>query len=420
MISQFWHYLQLDRRWAWPIDRVKHRQSRLLGDLVAACFRDVPFYRELWSAAGLRPDDIRNLDDLQKLPVISKNDVRRAGPGCVAGGQWPAGRFFSVATSGSTGIPLKIVYSVDEELRRRARYEWAVRKVGGKMWYRRLRVGSLRPKLAQSWHWLPSSLRPVVGASIDDAVGIASNYRPHLIRGLTSQVELMAEKVEKGSLDLGALRLVVTGGETLTPFIRKRLERVFKAPVRSIYASWEFGAIAFGCPTSEVFHVVTDDLIVECLDENGPVPVGQSGELVVTGLTSKLMPFIRYRLGDRVVMGEATCECHSVLPTIVSLQGRLDDFLIGPGDRLVSPYSVVGPLYDNPRIEQFRITQHSRRDVLVEYASDDELPDEDRSKVVNVIQSVLPGTTVELRRCESIAADSSGKIRKVRSLVERF
>lgn len=420
MISEVLNYFQLGRRSAWSIDRVKRRQSRLLKNLVAACFRDVPVYRDLWSAAGLRPDDVRDLDDLQKLPVISKQDIRRAGPGCIAGGMWPAKKFLSVATSGSTGIPLEIFYSVDEEMRRRARYEFAVRKVGGKMWHRRLRVGGLRPELAQAWRWLPSSLRPVVFASVDEAPAKASTYRPHMIRGLTSQVELLADRLEEGKQDWKAPRLVVTGGEMLTPFIKQRLERVLKAPVRTIYASWEFGAIAFGCPTSEAFHVVTDDLIVECMDENGPVSPGQAGEIVVTGLTSTLMPFIRYRLGDSVVMGEGTCGCQSVFPTITSLQGRLDDFLVGPGDRLLSPYSVVGPMYANPRIEQYRITQRSRDNVLVEYASDGELPDEDRKKILDVIHSVLPGTTVELKHCEGIDPDSSGKLRKVRSLVERF
>jgi hypothetical protein len=153
-------------------------------------------------------------------------------------------------------------------------------------------------------------------------------------------------------------RLVVVGGEVLTPLMRQQIRAAFGAPVREWYGSHEFNLLAWECDETGLLHVCDDAVVVEIVRDGRPVTVGQRGEVVVTGLHSFAMPFIRYRLGDVATRGPDRCPCGAPFSTLASIQGRMHDWLVLANGRAVHPYEVLLELYDAfPWCGQYQVVQ---------------------------------------------------------------
>jgi len=108
-------------------------------------------------------------------------------------------------------------------------------------------------------------------------------------------------------------RFVLLGGELCTPLMRRQIAAAFQAPVYDTYATTEFNLVGWTCPVTGRLHICDPTVVVEVLDEEGkPVTEGERGRIVVTALHSRVMPFVRYVVGDRVVKGRLPA--HAALP----------------------------------------------------------------------------------------------------------
>ena len=180
-------------------------------------------------------------------------------------------------------------------------------------------------------------------ADASTMVAEIAHRRPDVVHAYPSILSAIADEIVRaGTRDLG-LRMVTCGGETLDPPGRRKLEDAFRVPIADLYGAHEFNLVAWQCPAGHGFHVCDDNVVVEILGEDGaPVPVGATGEVVVTGLHGYTMPFVRYRLGDLAVRGPDTCPCGAPWSTLSAIQGRTGDILRLPGGRRVHPYLVTG------------------------------------------------------------------------------
>ncbi|MFZ0427891.1 MAG: hypothetical protein WAO20_07225 [Acidobacteriota bacterium] len=418
MLTELALYVILTRRRRWSQERVRRRQDRLLQELVRHAFNNVPFYRRRYEAAGVHPEKVRGLDDLSELPVVRKPDIRRLeqeAPVLAAGVD--RGKCRSVQTSGSTGIPLTIFFSRLEEARREAAFHRGMVDMIGRFWFRALRIGGIRPTRRRG----PFGLNPRhlirKTVTIEEAASAARQFKPHMITGLLSQVQLLALQLQRDGSWKHPVELVATGGETLLPPVRSLLEQVFRAPVGPYYGSWEFGLIAASCPSGQGYHVCTDDLVVECLKDGRPVAAGEEGEIVLTSLTSRVMPFIRYGIGDIGIPGEGRCPCGHPYARLEDVRGRSDDFLLRADGQTVSPHLASLPLYGLEDLRQFRITQETRRRFRVEYVSDQPLAGSDLENIRRYYAEELMADETILCRVLDIPPDPSGKLRKFISLV---
>jgi len=262
MIRELIEYRSLIRRRSWSTEKKRARQSYLLNKLVVDTYKNVPFYRELYDKARINPQNIVKLSDLNQLPLISKTDLQTASTEALKGGTIPK-QARMVHTSGSTGNPLWIYFSKDEQIRRRVRFEISQNEVGSRFWHRRVQVGGLHNKPRTVWDYFPGWMTPVTRCSVDDAIEVVHRIKPHVIRGLVSQLQLFSMKIHQEGITGIRPELVLTGGEMLTHQTRLFLEETFHCPVRPVYASWEFSGIASWCRLEKGYHLVSDDLIVE-------------------------------------------------------------------------------------------------------------------------------------------------------------
>jgi len=164
-------------------------------------------------------------------------------------------------------------------------------------------------------------------------VNALKQINPDVVNTFPSVLSLLS------SYDVSGInpRLIFTSGETLTQHCRDLVKHTFGLEIHNIYGSNEFDRLAFECDAHSGLHVITDYAFIEFIDENGDsVSPGEQGEMLITGLTNRLMPLIRYRIGDIGVPSDEKCSCGRGWPLIKNIQGRADDFLVLPSGKRIS------------------------------------------------------------------------------------
>jgi phenylacetate-CoA ligase len=214
-------------------------------------------------------------------------------------------------------------------------------------------------------------------------------------------------------------RFLVGGSETMTPYIREQIQSGFGVPVRDTYICQEVGMVAWECPISGQYHVVDDSVIVEVLNNGRPCLAGEEGEVVVTGLIGRAMPFIRYRLGDRAVLSDKDCPCGRRGAGFDRILGKMQDLFWLPDGREFNPWNISNLWTSRARwIQRYEIVQETA-DYIVMRIIPSEQPPPDEVNALRAETQKLLGTEVSFRieLVSDIKPDASGKIRIHRCLV---
>jgi phenylacetate-CoA ligase len=402
-------------------------QSHQLRRLIGHAYTHMPHYRELFDRSGLAPSAIRTAADLAALPITSKRDLQAAPSRLVARGLDP-GRLVVHRTTGSTGEPTVV---------RRTRFEeWllstfrfrAIRQLGYRLTDRIVRVAVVRvtgteavrpPRLAQSLGLLRVQQ---VHSLLDPAVIIDTlrRLRPDVVTGVAAPLARVARCLEPADRRAVRPRFVVVGGEVVTPLMRRQIQDGFQAPVYEWYGSVEFNLLAWECQTSGDLHTCDDATIVEIVRDGRPVALGERGEVVVTGLHSFAMPLIRYQIGDIATRGPDRCTCGAPFSTIRGIQGRMHDWFILPGGRLIHPFELIWQLQDDlPWIRQYQLVQEreDRITLRVEARGEAPPPEVVAALEARVARPLGPGVTLAIALVPAIEPEPGGKQRISRSLL---
>jgi len=287
---------------------------------------------------------IRCSSDLSNLPATSKTALLTSGANAYLHKHANPARCYRTSTSGSQGIPLTISFTRVEALWRTAM-----------VWRAMMRYALLRPPLtiadvgpmapranhnsAKVAGWV-RLLRLPATMPIANQLSMLLEARPAIIEGYPTCLALLAEAIHQHGSVPWRPRLIVSRGEVLHAETRAGLERLFSCPVADLYNCEEIGNVAWSCPHDPCrWHINTSACIVEIVDaEDLPLPPGVEGRILLTSLFGRMMPFLRYEIGDRAAMNApARCSCGAYGPTLTSLNGRDDDFLVLPDGRRISP-----------------------------------------------------------------------------------
>lgn len=223
------------------------------------------------------------------------------------------------------------------------------------------RLRQLQPWLAPSMRSF-SILQPV-GALVD----ALNAFAPTVLASYPTAALLLAEQADLGRLKPG-LREVWTGGETLSPAVRQRIETALGCRVRNSYGASEFLAMGWECEAGQL-HLNTDWLVLEPVDEhNRPVPPGQpSCGVLLTNLANTVQPLIRYAMGDQVTIHPERCGCGSPFP-VVDVQGRRDDILRMrglTGDVALLPLALSTVLEEQAGVFDFQLRQRDESTLVL-------------------------------------------------------
>jgi phenylacetate-CoA ligase len=421
---------ELERSQWCSAEKLTALQTDKLRSLLTHAARHCPFYRRRFAEAAIEPESAR-ISDLGKLPLLTKADIRRAGPALT----WPEvpGGLHRYTTGGSTGEPLVFYFD-----RRRQAYDQAAR-IRTHRWFgadlghpevllwgspieqtRQNRFRRLRDRITNQ---LLLNAFAMSAADMDQYLDRIERYNPVSLFGYPSSLALLVTRAEKTGrrVNLPRLRAVFVTGEALSPADRRLLENYFGAPVADCYGSREGGFIAHQCPQGRM-HVTDENIVLEILDTNGRrVAPGEVGQVVITHLDTFAMPFIRYVTGDLAQRAASTdpCPCGRGLSTIQSLTGRKTDFLVSRDGTVRHALSAIYVLREHPEIEQYRIVQLADYSIEVQIVRRGRLDGALRDTVRGELSRALgPHLRIAINDTDTIDPLPSGKHQPIVSHVD--
>jgi phenylacetate-CoA ligase len=340
-------------------------------------YANVPHYRKVFDSVGIKPEDLKTLDDLRKLPLTDKETLRQHYPfGMFA---VPQAQVKEVhASSGTTGSPTVVAYT-DKDL-----------KIWSEVMARSLAcVGGTVEDLIQNAYGyglftgglgvhygaleLGATVVPMSSGGSRRQLMLMEDFRTTILTCTPSYAIYLAEQAQGIGMDpkATALRIGIFGAEPWSEGMRREIEAIWNIKAYDIYGLSEIigPGVAIECPGQCGLHIWADHFLPEVIDPvtGKPVPEGENGMLVITTLTKEATPFLRYATKDIVNITWETCPaCGRTSPRISRIKGRTDDMLIIRGIN-VFPSQIESVLLEMEETEphyQIIVTREGALDVL--------------------------------------------------------
>lgn len=318
-------------------DQLQELQGKRLVKIVEKVYHNVPYYRKKMQDIGLEPGDIRGLEDLEKLPFTTYEDLNAAYPFGLAA--VPKSELVRVhASSGTTGKPKIAVYT------RRDIDTWSecaarcltmagitrddIIQVG---YGYGLFTGGLGAHYGAEY--LGALVLPMSTGNTKKLIDMMIDCKATAIACTPSYLLHVAEDLQKeGLIDKIQLKTAICGAEPWTDEMRAAMEERLHIKAFDIYGLTEVmgPGVAADCECHKGLHIWEDHFLPEILDPATlkPLPAGQTGELVITTLTKEGMPMLRYRTKDLTSLETSKCKCGRTMARIQRFKGRTDDMLI--------------------------------------------------------------------------------------------
>jgi len=293
-------------------EKVRELQDEKLRRLIRHVYRSVPYYRAKMQELRLHPEDIRTQEDLPKLPLVTKADVRKHLYFDIMQEGVSHGDLLKRTMSGKTGEPFMafadrgaLEFRWAAALRFR---DWTGYRFGEpvtRFWNEGLGLSEVQAAKVQadarfSNRTLLSALELHAGG-LEASIRSLGKHRPVLIEGSAEVLAMLAEQIiAQGSLEFQP-KAVLSEGQELGERARSRMEQAFGCKVLDLYGTGEFSDLACEAEPGGGHFVAAEGYIIEVLVNGRPAQPGEQGELFVTDLNNRCMPFLRYAVGDRAV-----------------------------------------------------------------------------------------------------------------------
>jgi phenylacetate-CoA ligase len=400
-------------------------RERKLRSLVRHAYDNSPFYKRRLDDAGISVGDIAGLDDLWKLPVLTKTDLVESGAQLRARNLRDQD-IHSAATGGSTGRSTPFVRDnacLDIKHAAESRFtSWAGWDIGKKLafYWPALQDMAVQARATDGLRRTFLTRRLAIAAGSLNPEGMAEHaarlkrFRPVVIRAFPSPLATFAGFLEGSDHGIHP-RGIVTVGEPLLENQRKLISSVFGCEVYDCYVNRECGNIACECENHDGLHVNAECVHVE-FDLNGrPAKPGDVGRILLTDFENYGMPFIRYEVGDMAGPLEGPCSCGRTSPRMTPVVGRVSDFLTSPKDgSLISGLVLCHYiLAEGPDVGQIQLIQDRIDHLTVKVRkSDAEAAVVDLAHLRSVIDRVFSGAMkVTVDFVDVIPSEPGGKYR---------
>jgi phenylacetate-CoA ligase len=361
------HFRESER---WAPERIAALQRGQVDQLAAHAHAQSAFWRARLDAAGYGS----GAGWWNALPILTRVEAQAAGAGLRARSVPPShGGVGRATTTGSTGTPLEIAKT---EL---ALLFWKAITVRDSLWHRRdlrgklaaIRVGAERQE-GRNWGDAYEGYDCGPGVSFDarEDVDLQLDWlvaeRPQILLTHPSNLRALVIRSQERGCTLPSLCEARTYSERLPADLRDLVQAAWGVPLSDLYSANEIGYVALQCPQSGLYHVQSEDVLVEVIGDDGhPCATGESGRVVATSLHNFATPLLRYDLGDFATVG-GPCGCGRTLPTLEAILGRSRNMMRLPGGRTAWPGFPLNALVKLRAIRQLKMIQHSLEEIEVQ------------------------------------------------------
>lgn len=404
-------------------------QDQQVERIVRHAYDYVPHYRSLMNASGLKPTDIRGRADLEKLPILRKDDVVRSYDALLARG-YQASNVYERRTSGTTGTAMRFASSGDS-----IAFQWAV------WWRHRARfnvypgdrhvnfTGKLVVPPGQTappywrWNWPMrqalinmQQITPAHVPAIADFLNRGgfkyySGY-PSIIHALAMQLKELGLKISKPPLH------TFLGAENVQDYQKAGIEEVFNTKVTDQYGLSEGCANASRCEHGS-YHEDWEFSMLECIDPE-VLPDGDiRGRIVAVGFANDAFPFIRYETGDYGVWApdDYQCPCGRASRVIRRIEGRVEDYVITPEGLRIMRFDYLFKQTDS--IKEAQVIQYQLGEIVIKVVPRPGYTKRDEDLIIQGVREwISPKLRVTIELVDAIERSAGGKFRPVLSKLE--
>lgn len=267
-IRKLWYLHKVMKQQWLKTSELEEIQRKMLRGIIKHAYENVPLYHRKFRSVGVMPDDIKTIDDLKKIPITTKQELRDNFPDGVVARGVDINKCWTSHTSGSTGIPLTVAYGEKDEDYEKAialrpnlscgqkiRDKWvnitSPSHIVSKKWFQRLRI------------FAPESISLFV--DVNEQISFLEKFKPTVLDGYASSIFLLAKKIEKTENDKIHPKIIFTTAELLTDDMRKYIESVFGVKVYDQFGCVELARTAWECPEHCGYHIDIDAVVTEFL-----------------------------------------------------------------------------------------------------------------------------------------------------------
>ncbi len=409
-------------------------QTARLKQTLDRVYANVPHYRKKFDAAGVGPDDFKSLSDIIRFPFTLKTDLRDNYPfGMFA---VPREQLLRIhASSGTTGKPTVVGYTsrdLDTWANLMARCFASAGALPGDIVHNAYGYGLFTGGLGAHYgaERLGCTVVPMSGGGTERQVMLINDFKPSILCATPSYALNIAEVAQKIGFDLktSSLKVGLFGAEPWSDAMRRDLQDRLGLQAVDIYGLSEIMGPGVACECHAVqagLHGWEDHFLFETIDPETqrPLPIGATGELVITTLTKEALPMIRYRTRDITRLSDEPCACGRTHVRIMRVTGRDDDMLIIRGVN-VYPSQVEAVLVGFPGLAphyQIVLTREEALDAMtveVEIAAGEAAGEAERARkgkeVTHHIKALIGVTCKVSVTAEGEVPRSQGKAVRVR------
>jgi phenylacetate-CoA ligase len=406
-------------------------QDERLAAIVKHAYENVPYYRRAFDARRLKPSDVRSQQDLHKVPLLTRDDVKANFDQLWSADIRRRGRRTG-HTSGTTGTPLTVGYDRDTVWMTYAvfdrHYRWAGLRMGrdgdpiavargnvivpldqkhAPFWRLNRRQNQL---LLSSFHLSRTNL-PTYFEEL-------TRFQPAVIDGYPSTLYVLAKYLQ-GRGERFPVRAVVSSSETLYDFQREVIEQSFGCRVFDYYALAERVVFSGECDHHEGHHLSMEYGLAEVVDAGGrPLPRGSVGKLVGTSLHNTAMPLLRYVTNDMTALADTRCSCGRGLEIMDDVTTKAEDLLTLMDGRLISPSVLTHPFKPLDCIDGSQIVQTAPDQVTVRIVPGPTYTDAHTHHLVTELRERLgEGVRIDVQMVDRLETEANGKFKWVISEV---
>jgi phenylacetate-CoA ligase len=406
-------------------DELLALQRDKLLSLVEYASRYVPYYQRVFKDIGFQPGDLNpDLSNLGKLPILTKALIRENYQDLITIEPERRPHMNKLATSGSTGEPLVFMQDADfrdtvtADIQRHMGWGgWKLGDVQAIIW-----GASFKPNLKkrvriwlidQVWNRFSMNAFMMTVDSMNMFTKRMKQHNPRILFGYATSIYRFAQFIQNSQYRGITFNSIFTSAELLQPFVRQYIEETFQCSVFDRYGTLELGGVACECEVHTGLHISVENNYVEVWRDGHPAVPGEVGNLIVTNLNNRGMPFIRYNIGDVAALeGENVCPCGRESPRLKSLGGRIVDSFKTLDGRIVWS-GFAGAAFrclTHPTIRQFQIVQKTIDHIIVRLVPIGEIPQSVLHEISQAVRITFGDRIeVELEFLQAISPLPSGK-----------
>ncbi|MBU0503846.1 MAG: hypothetical protein KKG43_05590, partial [Candidatus Omnitrophica bacterium] len=403
---------------------IKKLQERKLRSLIIHAYNNVAYYKKTFDAVCLKPQQIRVISDLIKIPITSRTDLSQYDVWDITAKGENISKYKNLVTSGSTGVPLNIFVNPREHRLRGLFNQMVNFENGCSIMDKILYITGER-------HFQEKKLCSYLGAmresyisvycDADEILNRIYSFRPTVIRGFVSNIIEVALKIEKIGLNGIKVGKIITTAEVLGKKERELITRIFKAEVFDNYASNESGMMAWECRAHNGLHINSSNLILETLDDQGNILNEGEGSIVITNLSLYTMPLIRYKIGDRGILTLNKCPCGRNPKLLKRIIGREVE-LLKLSEGAANVYYPLTDLIDGfSGIAQYQIEQGGDNNITIKIVRNKAFKEGDTDLLLRKCYALL-GNKIKLHYefVTEIIKSRSGKYKTIISNISHL